>query len=361
MTAAGTLAVTAVTERNLYLDPYGYAMYNKNTTTPIVTMPDTIYVAEAYTTNDEWGAPVDMVQGVLNDGTVITVKTAAAATDGTLYTYTKNNQTGVYTLTDTNVSDTTTVGIDAVTTAVGAPGLLSTTKSADGWYFASDVQFMYVNGSKNTLKVEIRDGMQVGQALTANDWYVIAKDVNNNYVIKTVIIEGAAPAEAAEDVIFVKTAWDGTNYVSTKLNSKNATLYGYEAYVNGAKTTIWVTGTANTALASSNLVQGVYEYTIDAANEATTMGSAAANHIGTAEGLTSITVIGDKAYWNVATNNTYDDYDISGATVYDTTNNGLTSAAALKAALTAGKTITVAYSYNTQTQTIPVIYVVSCT
>ena len=312
--AGTTLAVNADDEQVFYLDSFGNVIYVSAVET--VESADVVFVTAAYKGTGTWGT-TDMFQGVLADGTVITGEYKYEGTLGDnlnkAYTYTKDGD--VYELTDAS--------IHSVTDKVGAKDLnkaeiSDSDKKVAGNYFASEVTFVYVTGEKDDIKVTVKNGIQNVASGTVS-YGVVGKDSGGKYVVTTVFVASNA-INASEDLIFVAEAWTNSNYTDTKLSDDNkSTLYGYEAYLNGEQTTIYISKSDKDALSSSKAV-GFYSYTVNETTGAYSVESKAET-TGVTTSAKPITVVNVNGKY-YASIDTLVDYDATNAKVIDTTDDG---------------------------------------
>ena len=227
-----------------YLDPNGYVIGYVGAATAAVE--DTIvYVVAAYTVagaSDGFGGNLPstfFVQAVNADGEVVTYQTEElyvvdASHNVQKVTETYNAVKGVTYATFSNptYNDATTVTTKA-----------TDVKFADSsCYFDSAVKFIFVSGSKNALKVTVKDGVQ---ALTSKPVEFAANRVGttSNYNVKVVFVEDAyvAPVVTSTEIIFVNG--DKTSTASALVtNARGAQVTGYAktVYIDGVKTDIYV-------------------------------------------------------------------------------------------------------------------------
>ena len=334
-------------DKILYLDSYGYAIYAKGATA--VTSANTVYVVAEYQGVTDWGT-TDMFQGVLPDGTVITGEyDSAKPTPGTAYQYTMNG--GKYTLTAAAGNSTTLGAAQLTAVSINA----SDKKLNDGNlnnFYAENVNFVYVNGEKGTLKTTVKTGVQT-MSLTTNDYAVITKDSNGNFVVSTVFIKGAA-ITSSSDIIYVAATMNASNSTGTAVGKDGKTiLTGYEVYVNGEKETVYFNGTQ-----TSNA--GFYTYSIDDVTGAYTLGAAPTNVItGQQVKKDGVVRVNGEYYVEFNASTAADNFTATDATVVDTTPGGdVDSMAALKDAVSGGAK-NVAVVYDSDAKTITTIYVLA--
>ena len=216
--------------------------------------------------------------------------------------------------------------------------------SSTNWdnYFAADVNFVYVNGSKSDLKVTVKSGVQ-DATLTANDYVVIAKDGDGNYVVTTVYIKGTA-VTSSDSIIYITTAQASADAKGTVYGTDGKTkLTGYEMYINGEKTTVYFKGT-------QSLSAGFYTYTVDDTTGAYTLSTSAPSN--TKSGSVTATLFNGVYYLNGI--DEVKDYDATNAKVVDVKSTvDVESMSELK---DNGST-SVAVVYDTDAKTVTTIYV----
>ena len=335
------LTVNKDDEKVLYLDTFGNAIYS---TTPSASdSKDTVYVVLKYSVNDAYGQPVDTMQAVNAKGEIITAKYKAA--DGTTvevdkaYTYTMDGDK--YVLKAEGAKNTVgTAAADANDTVAKKDKKLSSMNWDN--YFAADVNFVYVNGSKSDLKVTVKSGVQ-DATLTAKDYVVVAKDGDGNYVVTTVYIKGTA-VTTSDSVIYVAAKLTEDNFTGTELSKDNKkTLYGYKMYVNGEKQTIYFDG-------KQTKNAGFYTYTVDDTTGAYTLSTSTPSN--TATDTVTATLFNGVYYLNGI--DAVKDFDATNAKVVDVKSTvDVESMSELK---DNGST-SVAIVYDTDAKTVNTIYV----
>ena len=327
----------------LYLDSYGNAIY---TTSPGSTdSADVIYVTSFYKATNDWGSTVNMLQGVLMDGTVVTAEyTGAEKKDESndnnkAYQYTVENDK--YTLTAAEGSTSKVGAVDASSFET----ITSSAKKVGNYYFGSSVTFVYVNGTRSDLKVSTKDGIQA-RDFGAGDYAVVSKDSDGNFVINTVFVKGNA-VSASDDLIYAAAQISASE---TKVSDDGkTTLYGFEVYLNGEKTVIYKDN--NSAIGA-----GFYTYSVDDTTGAYSLTS-------TTTGVADNKTIAQKGV--VYVNGTYyvtiadvmDSFDATSAKVVDTTSGGkINSMSKLKNETDDGSK-TVAVVFDGEEKTVEYIYV----
>ena len=347
--AVSALGVDAKTDKVLYLDSYGYALYT--TAVGATSSVDTVYVTVKYEGMSDWGK-TNMFQGVLADGTVITGEYtgSVAPVAGKAYQYTMDG--GKYKL-EAAKGGVEAIGVKALATATINKNDTKLTANSMNNYYASTVKFVFVNGEKSDLKVTVKEGVQ-DIKVTANDYAVIAKDANGNYVVTAVFVKGAA-VTSSSDIVYVANALSGSNSTGTMIGTDGKTvLTGYDVYVNGEKKTIYFSGTQTKDA-------GFYTYSIDEATGAYTLGSEPTNVI-KSDSITQngVTYVNGKYYIDLTTVTTTDAYDATNAQVVDTTKteNGISSMNDLKDAVKSGAK-NVAVVYDSDAKTVVTIYVLA--
>ena len=339
-----SLAIDKDNDKVIYLDTYGNAIYS---TTPSASdSKDTVYVVYTYTKQDAYGVDVNTMQAVTAAGEVITATYSVAS--GTTVATGDVNKAFTYTMDgDKYVLKTegtkTTVGTaaaDANDTVAKKDKKLSSTNWDN--YFAADVNFVYVNGSKSDLKVTVKSGVQ-DATLTANDYVVIAKDGDGNYVVTTVYIKGTA-VTSSDSIIYITTAQASADAKGTVYGTDGKTkLTGYEMYINGEKTTVYFKGT-------QSLSAGFYTYTVDDTTGAYTLSTSTPSN--TKSGSVTATLFNGVYYLNGI--DEVKDYDATNAKVVDVKSTvDVESMSELK---DNGST-SVAVVYDTDAKTVTTIYV----
>ena len=312
--AVSTSNLNADKDVVLYLDAYGNAIYT--TAVAATNKADLIYVTAVYTGNGDWG-DVKMIQGVLADGTVVTAEYKTSGdglvinpAENTVYEYEMDGNVYALKAATATGSAIGAFPLDSYTIDDSDVRLKGTLKN----YFASDVTFVYIDGNKSDIKVTVKSGVQ-DLTGTAKDFAAVSKDADGNYVISTVFVNGTA-STASSDLIYVADAWDEASTDVKYGNDGKTKLYGYEAYLNGTKTTIYVEGSS-----VPNKAVGFYSYTVDDKTGAYTLKD---EKSGVAVGDT-IDVIGNvngKYYIDLTTNSEVVDFDATDAKVIDTRTDG---------------------------------------
>ena len=349
------MSVNTTLNQTIYLDSYGYAIYATGTSAD--ANANTIYVTAVYTGNTDWGTAT-MIQGVMPDGTTVTVEYDAHATGtgvvtspaaGTAYQYTVSNN--VYTLLNASGAYNTTGAIATGNTSITATAKYITMNTSHAVYFASNVNYIYMSGAKGTLAVTTKSGLQAATFADSNDFYVISKDVNDNYVISAVYVYGDA-VSSTTSVMYIGTAFTNSNYTATMTsNDGKTTLYGYTAYVDGVKTTVYLTS-------KSSFDAGFYTYTVSTTTGAYTLTTlSSSTRVGTGD-MTSMTYVNDSYYINGI--DAIANFDATAATVVDLTGvstDGTTYNTMAK--LKNKGTASLAVVFDSDAKTVSTIYVLA--
>ena len=214
-------------------------------------------------------------------------------------------------------------------------------------FFASDVQFVYIDGDKDDLDVTVKTGVQ-DVTRSGKNFAIISKDNDDNMVVTTVFVNDVA-ATAGEDVIYVA----GTTKASetTYGDDGETTVYGFKVYLNGEKVTIYKEN-------KTDIAAGFYTYTVDSKTGAYTLKSTSD---GVAEGSADITYINGSYYVSVDSSEV-ETYDASDDVVLDTRSDGkVNSLSKLRSELNDGSTVTVGVVYDSDAETVSYIYVKTVT
>jgi hypothetical protein len=295
---------------------------------------------------------VNWVQGVLADGTVVTYPLSAAsvtaatvtgaiaanATKPVLYSYNLVTEAGATKIKLTAIVAATDVKVNHFTATTIASTTLK--DGATAHYYASDVKFVYVEGKGSSLKVTVKTGMQVGTAVTANDWY-LTKDGNASDSITTAFIQ-ATPTTALTGTELFYLA----DFAVDGINSLGNTFTGY---ING------VAKTVNTA--ADPTAAGFYTYSIDSKGVYTLTSTA-----------TGVGTVTDATIYNGYFNATgISDYKYTNVTVTDLraglpgTAVKINSIEVLADALADGYTATLQYVVDATNKEVLTIYVTALT
>jgi len=145
----------------------------------------------------------------------------------------------------------------AVSAASNTAGVTSTTKVANNYYYADGVKFIYVSGSKDTLKVSVKEGAQKIAAGVAYDYYATKGVYDANYTVQYVIVAGSeSTAVASTDVVYVAVGTTTKTATYTQANGQPGTAYVYNVYINGEAKEVMST--------ASSLTTGFKTYSVDA-------------------------------------------------------------------------------------------------
>ncbi len=357
--AVSTSNLNADKDVVLYLDAYGNAIYT--TAVAATSSIDAVYVTAQWEGTGSWGK-TQMFQGVLTDGTVITGEYKYESGDDTsynetlinsdlnkLYKYEKDGDT--YKLiagtTDGAAADGAGHGIGTmqVTAAIDKGDRRLTTGEKN--YFDAGVNFVFVTGKESDIKVTVKNGVQTVSAQPQGAYAVISKDTNSNLVVTTVFVNTAATS-TSNDLIYVAKAWESTSNDVKFGNDGKTKLYGYEAYVNGEKTTVYVESQGTKSV-------GFYSYTVDDVTGAYTLTSESTG-VAVEDTISgSIGLVGDKYYMSLTTKTEVADFDATDAKVIDTRTDGkVDTMSELK---DAAGSVKVSVIYDKDKETVSYIYV----
>ena len=340
--AVSDLAVNNDKDIVLYLDTYGNAIYT--TAVSAATNIDVVYVTYAYTETNSWGETVNMFQGVLTDGSVITGEykgeSLTAGNVDKAYKYEMDGDT--YKLSFVGSGNGNNVGV----ISLGGYNIDKNDRRLTGTatnFFDSDVKFVYVDGSKGDLKVTVKDGVQTVAAKKGN-FGVISEDADGNKVVTTVFVNDTA-ATASDDLIYVANK---TSYIETTYGPDGKTkLYGYEVYLNGEETVVYKD-------TISDINAGFYTYTVNDTTGVYTLKSTNSG-VATGDKLNNVTYIGGTYYVSLTTETTVADYNATDAKVIDTRDNGkVDTMSELK---DNASSVTVSVVYDKDAETVQYIYV----
>ena len=358
--AHGTTALGSLSLGNnidLILDSYGYVVNAEGTT---AASGDYIYVYSTYETTS-MGENTYYALGVLKDGTVTELeitedsnKLLMAATYGTPAAAT-GSDTGIYEL----YSYTTSSGVATLSCAVAtstptsnaAFGHTSAGSSVDAddralntnHYFANDVTFISVTGSKaSDLKATVYTGVQ-DVATASNIAYVTTKSINNNTngTISLVFVNGSVTT-TSDDIIYVA---DDTAVGSQRIDGTS--YYTYEVYINGEEQEIAI-DTAEGNFSGSSDADKFYTYSVDENGVYTLFDYT--SKVMSAQNITNL-------YEGVLTAGSLTNYDISGAEIVDLTDNDVATAGALENLDKTGATVKVAAIYDDDAKTVSMLYI----
>ena len=293
---------------DFYLDTYGNVIYT--TAASNTDTIDTVYVVTIGTKQDTYGDKVDVMQAVTATGEVINVEYRAASESTTV----KANEAYSYEMDgDTYVLTAASTSLETSKASVAAVGGTKPTevdkkdKKLGRNYFASDVNFVYIDGTKSDLKVSVKSGVQ-DVTLATTDYVVTAKDKDDNIVVATVYVKGDV-STSSDTVVYV--AKDSADAKGTKYGDDGKTiLNGFQVYVNGVKQTIYIKG-------STAPTKGFYTYTVNETTGAWTLKSTTSG-VATGDTVTASLVNG-VYYLNGI--DAVKDYDATNATVVDTVND----------------------------------------
>ena len=291
---------------DFYLDTYGNVIYT--TAASNTDTIDTVYVVTIGTKQDTYGDKVDVMQAVTATGEVINVEYRAASESTTVkaneaYSYEMDGDTYVLTAASTSL-ETSKASVAAVPKPTEVD---KKDKKLGSNYFASDVNFVYIDGTKSDLKVSVKSGVQ-DVTLATTDYVVTAKDKDDNIVVATVYVKGDV-STSSDTVVYV--AKDSADAKGTKLGDDGKTiLNGFQVYVNGVKQTIYIKG-------STAPTKGFYTYTVNETTGAWTLKSTTSG-VATGDTVTASLVNG-VYYLNGI--DAVKDYDATNATVVDTVND----------------------------------------
>ena len=292
---------------DFYLDTYGNVIYT--TAASNTDTIDTVYVVTVGTKQDTYGDTVNVMQAVTATGEVINVEYKAASS-----TTVKANEAYSYEMDgDTYVLTAASTSLETSKASVAAVGGTKPTevdkkdKKLGSNYFASDVNFVFIDGTKSDLKVSVKSGVQ-DVTLATTDYVVTAKDKDDNIVVATVYVKGDV-STSSDTVVYV--AKDSADAKGTKYGDDGKTiLNGFQVYVNGVKQTIYIKG-------STAPTKGFYTYTVNETTGAWTLKSTTSG-VATGDTVTASLVNG-VYYLNGI--DAVKDYDATNATVVDTVND----------------------------------------
>jgi hypothetical protein len=333
----------------LYLDNNNDVVKSKVVTeAATVATGNYIDVVIAYTVKDSFNSDVKMIQGVMADGTVVTYALASTGVNvvNTINTATTNGATPViysYNLVTeagaTKIKLTALAGTDVKVNNFAGTAITSTTvKDGAAHYYASDVKFVYIEGSGSSLKVTVKTGIQVGLTPAVTDWY-LTKDGHTSDTITTAFV-AATPA----------TNLSGTELVyfnSNAVTGINANGNSYTGYINGVETAVTTASTITSGTFYSYTINDKGVYTLSAAPA------------GVYYGNVDATIYNN--YFN-STANTIADYKYTNAIVTDLRNVPgsavkINSIEVLADALADGYTATLQYVVNATDKQVLTIYV----
>ena len=350
--AASAMSFTG--EYTLYLDGEG----NYITATAKATTVDTsvVYVVAGYTittpaTTDDFGSVIPeshayYVQAVDMAGNQVIYQSASSQDSITAGLY------KVSTSYDTTLKATVATFTSAASTTASSVDLAaSAVKIAANHYFTSDVQFIYVTGTKADLKVVVKSGVQ---ALSGKNVEYVAEQVGatTNYTVKYVVVKDAyeAPVVTGKDVMFAAEAAASTTKVPyTDAAGAVRTGWQHTVYIDGVKTEIITTDAAALSGFKTYTVAGSL-YTITGDNSAANL-KAATTVANMYNGLISTNAIGGVA------NSAVTDLSVADATVVNLTSN--TKVPSDPTALTTADTV--ALVLNANGTAVVTVYVVSTT
>ena len=295
---------------DFYLDTYGNVIYT--TAASNTDTIDTVYVVTVGTKQDTYGDTVNVMQAVTATGEVINVEYKAASSTtvkaNEAYSYEMDGDTYVLTAASTSLET-----LETSKASVAAVGGTKPTevdkkdKKLGSNYFASDVNFVYIDGTKSDLKVSVKSGVQ-DVTLATTDYVVTAKDKDDNIVVATVYVKGDV-STSSDTVVYV--AKDSADAKGIKYGDDGKTiLNGFQVYVNGVKQTIYTKG-------STAPTKGFYTYTVNETTGAWTLKSTTSG-VATGDTVTASLVNG-VYYLNGI--DAVKDYDATNATVVDTVND----------------------------------------
>jgi hypothetical protein len=226
-----------------------------------------------YLTGKTWTAvesydTVTKAQAVNNAGEQVTytsltgLDTANHALTGGFY---KIGTTGTTVVTNTfEPVSSATVGYGATfapsTSTVMKDGTIKATGT--DYYFASDVNFIFVSGTGANLKVTKVTGIAaVADNLTLDntDLLYFNETSSPNKTVTTVIVSGAYAGAVATKTLFLNNSYGNTAYPT----GSDSASYTYSAYIDGVKTTIKATNasaTANVFLSYTVDKDGIYTF-----------------------------------------------------------------------------------------------------
>ena len=333
---------------NFYLDTFGNVIYTdaaSNTDTV-----DTVYVVTKGTKQDAYGDTVKVMQAVNANGEVINAEYKLASSDAEAtvnqaYTYEMDGDTYKLTAADTSAT-TGKAGVAAVGKAVSVDKKDKKLSVASSWdnYYASNVNFVYIDGTKSDLKASVKSGVQDVE-LAATDYVVTAKDKDGNIVVATVYVKGDV-STTSDNIVYVAEANAEAN--GSKLGDDNkTTLNGFKVYVNGEKQTIYIKG-------STAPTKGFYTYTVNEKTGAWTLKSTTSGVAVEQSGVKATLVNGVYYIDGVAD---VKDFDATNATVVDVKNDPTKYESMADIKDTGDTGVTAAIVFNKDAKTVTTIYV----
>ena len=343
LTAVAASAMSFTGEYTLYLDGEG----NYITATAKATTVDTsvVYLVANYqtteTVHDDFGTPTTTTtyyaQCVDMAGNQVIYQLASAGTNtaGLYKVSTSYNTTLKATVaTFTSAASTTASSVDLAASAV---------KIAANHYFTSDVQFIYVTGTKADLKVVVKSGVQ---ALSNKAVEYVAEQVGatTNYTVKYVVVKDAyeAPVVTGKDVMFAAEAAASTTKVPyTDAAGAVQTGWQHTVYIDGVKTEI--------ITADATALSGFKTYTVAGSLYTITGDNSAAN-------LKAVAAV-TNMYNGLISTSAVTDLSVADATVVNLTSN--TKVPSDPTALTTADTV--ALVLNANGTAVVTVYVVSTT
>ena len=173
-------------------------------------------------------------------------------------------------------------------------------------YFADDVKFIYITGSKSNLEVQVKTGAQ--KVTVAYEYVVEAIEDSTNSLVKYVIVETIEDEETVYtgDVVFAIEENDSKKQVATYVDpetEETEIAYEHTAYVNGVKTALVTT--SKTKLVGfykmTEIAEGIYE----------------TEQLTQADGVYAETVT--NMYNGLITAGDFEDVNVKGVTVVDLT------------------------------------------
>ena len=309
-------------EVDVYLDAYGYVVYNTD-----AAAKDFLYIVTPYTKTGSWGVndTEAWVQAVTIEGLEVNYKIASVdgkAPSDTGYTAPVPGKLYTSTVSGTKVTLKSAAYVDGnsgtaeayVTYENGT--VIDSTKNLGNRYFTDDTVVISVTGNKGDLQIMVGTGKQI-VSQTANFAIVATgeKKYTDSADAAVIFVDKAAVSKSVTDLILVKDT-----STTQGIEELDGTEYNiYECYMDGEKVMLPIDTDANNV----TLEKGAFYNYTKKADGAYVLTARTSNVVVMKQG-TIASVYND---WLTIAGTTY---DLADATFVDLTSNGAEDAGTLK-------------------------------
>ena len=325
------LTANAKAERTVYLDEYGYAIYTPDA---VADSADLVYVTDIFKATDKYGDETYYAQVVHTDGSIEeieVVSTTSTALENTVCAYDyANANDDAYTLTPKSGASEDAVVMDGKAVKASDAKIAGT---RNPYYYSDDVVFVYVNKSGAKLAVTVEEGVQKINSVPANSYAILNSDDD---VICVFVRSAAASGVNADDLAYIAD----TDFDGTALDNDGKRQNTYTFYVNGEEMTE-IVETAGIGFMTYSVDGVVYKFEKVAESDGAYVNK-------------NVTIGRDK-YVSVGS---IVDATLDGD-IYDLSESEIDELADIAELQTAGKTVTVSFMYDEDTNVITSLYVIS--